>query len=286
MPMPPLISTVGPVEPALLDAFITHYQQLGVERFLLALHFPFPTPQERQDELLAVCLDRIGKPEIVVEEPWHENSSDPLRDELRRRAGPGWHLLADVDEFQQYPDSLDAVIADAEASGAPAVGGVLLDRVAADGSMAPWSVAVGLDRSYPLGGFITAEMLGGNPNKLVLAHSRVHNISTGNHEIPDFRPPNNPLVIIHHFKWRAGVLEYLRERVRRLASGEWRELSSAPRDEASLLLSHVGQHDDRIVVDDPTLPFRPVGMREFPSWWDDESQQLKETWPPRIVRGR
>ncbi|MCZ7460643.1 hypothetical protein [Streptomyces sp. WMMC940] len=46
--------------------------------------------------------------------PWHEHTNTQLRDALRHRAGPGWHLLADADEFQQYPAPLNEVIAQAE----------------------------------------------------------------------------------------------------------------------------------------------------------------------------
>lgn len=284
MKPPPLISTVGPVEPELLDAFISHYQALGIDRFLIALHFPEATDQGRKADLHDVCRNRIGKPAIVVEEPWHENASDPLRDELRDRAGSGWHLLVDPDEFHNYQIPLSTVIAAAEAAQERVVGGVMIDRVAADGTLAEWSPEVGLDDSYPLGGFLTAELLGGNARKIVLAHSDVRDVSTGNHRVPGMRPRNKPIVMIHHFKWRAGVLEYLRKRAEMFASGVWQEVAPASRQEAMRLLAHVAENGGKINVFDPGLPFRRVDLRTAPSWWHDEAQQLRDHWPPRVVR--
>ena len=284
MKPPPLISTVGPVEPALLDAFFTHYQSLGIERFLIALHFPEPTDPERKAALQEVCRKRIGEPEIIVEEPWHENASDPLRDELRARAGHGWHLLVDADEFQNYQRPLSAVIEAAEADRQLVVGGVMIDRVAADGALTGWSPEVGLDAGYPLGGFLTAELLGGNARKIVLAHSDVHDVSTGNHRVPGMRPRNKPIVMIHHFKWRAGVLEYLRKRAEMFASGTWREVAPASREEAMRLMSHVAENGGKINVFDPALPFRRVDLHTVPPWWHDEAQQLRDHWPPRVLR--
>ena len=269
-----LISTVGPVEPPLLEAFIEHYRILGVERFELALHMPEPTDPQRLADLLAVCRATIGEPSLVVEEPWHENASDRLREELRRRAGDGWHLLADADEFQDYPQGLAATLGEAEAAGWRVVGGILLDRIAADGAMPGWSAETGLDRSYPLGGFLTGRLMMGNPRKLVLVHSKVRDLVTGNHQSPSQRPMNRPLVAVHHFKWRSGVEDYLRHRIHMAASGQWRELSPAPREEAGIFLRHIADHNGRSDIDDPHMKFAPTQIGALPSSWAVESERL------------
>ncbi|MEU2226428.1 hypothetical protein [Streptomyces sp. NPDC018347] len=48
---PSLIAVVGPVEPPLLAAWVRHYRWLGVERFLIAFHFPDHVPDIRRNEL-------------------------------------------------------------------------------------------------------------------------------------------------------------------------------------------------------------------------------------------
>ncbi|WP_207916370.1 hypothetical protein [Micromonospora sp. KC723] len=280
MSAPPLIAVVGPVEPPLLEAFITHYEHLGVERFLFALHFPLPTPASVQEPLIEICRRRIGGAQLVAEEPWHESASNRLRDELRDRAGQGWHLLADADEFQCHPGGLATTVRDAEAAGVPVAGGVMLDRVAADGSIDGWSPSDGLDAAYPAGAFLTHSLLRGDPRKIVLVHSSVREVAVGNHRAPGFRPVNAPRVAIHHFKWRAGVVTYLRQRLDKLTAGEWRELSPAPRLEATRFFTHIDTHGGRFDIGDPVLNFRPVTVDRLPDWWAADSQHLVDTWRP------
>jgi hypothetical protein len=277
---PPLIAVVGPVEPPLLDAFITHYRQLGVERFLFALHFPLPTPMSVQEPLIEICRQRIGGARLIAEEPWHESASNRLRDKLRDQAGEGWHLLADADEFQCHPGGLAETVRAADTAGVPVAGGVMLDRVAADGSFPDWSPEQGLDATYPLGAFLTHSLLRGDPRKIVLVHSSVREVAVGNHRAPGFRPVNTPRVAIHHFKWRGDVLSYLRRRLDMLTAGEWRELSAAPRLEATRFFDHVNANDGRFDVTDQVLDFRPVDVHQLPEWWALKSQHLVDTWQP------
>lgn len=128
---PTLIAVVGPVEPPLLAAWVRHYQHLGVERFLIAFHFPEHVTDQQRHELQAASRELGVIPTGSSTGPWHEHTNTQIRDALRQAAGPGWHLLADADEFQQYPAPLTEVIAQAEKSGHRVVGGLMLDRVAA-----------------------------------------------------------------------------------------------------------------------------------------------------------
>ncbi|WP_239405015.1 hypothetical protein [Frankia sp. Cj3] len=155
----------------------------------------------------------------------------------------------------------------------------MLDRVAADGRLRPWAPEVGLDRSYPLGGFLTHRLLRGDPRKVVLVRSGVE-VASGNHRSPGRRPANDPLVIVHDFKWRGDVVTYLARRAAMLAAGRWQEQSPAVRDEAHRLLAHVEEHAGRLDVSGQTVLFRPVAMDAVPSWWADESRAIVDTWRP------
>jgi hypothetical protein len=150
-----MIAVIGPVEPALLAAWTAHYRQLGIERFHLAFHFPDHVPDTRQHQLLATGHDLGVSPATVSTGPWHEHTNSRLRDALREQAGPGWHLLADSDELHTYTVPLDEVIHAAETCGQKVVGGLILDRVAADGRLASWRPQAGLDPTFPLGGHLT-----------------------------------------------------------------------------------------------------------------------------------
>ncbi|MGH3712921.1 MAG: glycosyltransferase family 2 protein [Micromonosporaceae bacterium] len=283
---PPLIAVVGPVESALLAAFVDHYQGLGVNRFLLAFHFPDGTGDTVTEELMQACHVIVGKPEILSTGPWHESTNAALRDELRRRAGPGWHLIADIDEFQTYPTTISEAIEKARRSRRLVVTGLMLDRVAADGSLGSWSPGRGIDNAYPLGGFVTHRLLRADPRKIVLAHSSAP-LARGNHHSPGHPGVNEPPVPVHHFKWRRGVLAYLRNRAEMFASGQWREETPAMRTEAQRVFKHLAAHGGRFHVDSPLLDLKPVSLRETPAWWTAESTAINDNWlPPHLVDGQ
>ncbi|WP_043463967.1 hypothetical protein [Kitasatospora sp. MBT66] len=275
--MPPVIAVIGPVEPELLTAFTTHYRTLGITRFHLAFHFPDHVGADRRQALLTTCRDLGLAPRITSTGPWHETTNGGLRDELRRGAGEGWHLLADSDELQTYPDGLTTTIADAEADRCGTVRGLMLDRVTADGSLTGWDTADGLDAAYPLGGFVTHRVVRGDPRKIVLAHSSVQ-VASGNHRAPGHPPANRPPVVVHHFKWRHGVDDDVRRRAEHSADCTWKSLSQARHTEARRVLAHLQRNGGRIGV--RQLGLRPVTLAQTPTWWADEAQHLVDTWRP------
>ncbi|MEU1376048.1 hypothetical protein ABZ442_20680 [Streptomyces triculaminicus] len=218
-PAPPaLVSVIGPVEPALLIAWTAHYRTLGITGFRLAFHFPDHVLSPWRHQLLATAAELGIAPVTVSAGPWHEHTNTELRDALREQAGPGWHLLADSDEFHTFPAPLEEVIATAEETGRAVVGGVMLDRAAADGRLAHWRPETGLDHVFPLGGHLTHRLLRGDPRKIVLAQPGIA-VASGNHRAPGHKPDPDALACVHHFKWRAGVLEDLRRRVERFTCG-------------------------------------------------------------------
>ncbi|MEV7124196.1 hypothetical protein [Kitasatospora griseola] len=274
---PPLISVIGPVEPELLTAFAAHYRTLGVTRFHLAFHFPDHVSDDRRQALHTACRCLGITPEVVSTGPWHENINGTLRDELRSRAGDGWHLLADSDELQTYPAGIAAAIARAESDRVGTVRGLMLDRVTADGSLAGFDTADGLDAAYPLGGFVTHHMVRGDPRKIVLAHSSVQ-VASGNHRAPGHRPVNRPPIVVHHFKWRHGVAADIRRRAEHYATGTWESLGPACHSEARRVLAHLERNGGRIGV--RVLGLRPATLAAVPDWWAGEAQHIVDTWRP------
>jgi len=279
---PPMIAVIGPIEPALLTAWTAYYRALGVEQFLIAFHFPVCVPARHRDMLLATAIDLGIGPALTSRGPWHEHTNTELREQLRTLAGPGWHLLADSDEFHQFPTSVGEVIAAAQDSGSAVVGGLLLDRVSQDGELLPITPGMDLDRAFRLGGHLTYRVLRGDPRKIVAVRSDVV-VASGNHRAPGYRPDPDRLVCVHHFKWRAGVLADLHQRLHRFASGEWIERTPAVRSEAARLLDHVGRHRGRVDTTDPRPTYRPVSLDRLPAGWDTEARNILVQWrpPPR-----
>lgn len=279
MPLPPaLIAVIGPVEPALLTAWVHHYRTLGIERFLLGFHFPDHVTPQRRHHLQVACHEFGIIPAAISTGPWHEHTNPQLRDALRERAGTGWHLLTDSDEFHSYPAPLAEVLEEAR-SGIGTVGGLMLDRVATDGALTAWNPTEGLDAAYPLGGFLTHHLLRGDPRKIVLAHSSVP-VASGNHRAEGHRPRNRPPVVVHHFKWREGVRQDIERRAEHSATGAWKTASPAQLTEARRLLEHLQRHGGRIATDSPRIAFRPVSLQTMPAWWATEATQLAATWRP------
>ncbi|MFJ8807551.1 hypothetical protein [Streptomyces sp. NPDC102490] len=265
----------------MLTAWVDHYRSLGIERFVLGFHFTDYAPADRRLALQTACRELGITPAAISTGPWHEHTNTRLRDLLRVKAGDGWHLLADSDEFQVYPVPMDEVIAQAE-QGTGTVGGLMLDRVADDGTLTGWTFGVaGLDATYPLGGFLTHHLMRGDPRKVVLAHSRVP-VDSGNHRAEGHRPGNRPPVVVHHFKWRSGVAEDVERRALHSADGTWQTVSPAWLSEARQCMGHLVQHDGRINVDDPRFGFRPVSLRAVPAWWAAEATQLVSAWRPPV----
>lgn len=278
----PLIAVIGPVEPGLLHAFRDHYSSIGVTSFHLAFHFTAEHSPAAARAVLSAARDLPGPPPVISRGPWHEPLHSQLRDQLRAEAGGGWQMIADSDEFHAYPGPIAAMIAEAERAGSGVIGGVLLDRVRAGGllcSVPVTDTAAGLDQAYPLGGFLTWKLLGGDPRKVVLARSGMP-LALGSHRSPGNRPRNDPLVVVHHFKWRPGVTDDLRRRIRCHSNGEWHEQTPAIRTEAGRLLAHLDQNGGRIDTTSPDLAWRPAALTAMPSWWPQEAARVAAQFRP------
>ncbi|MCZ0970843.1 hypothetical protein O1L55_03650 [Streptomyces albulus] len=93
-----------PVEPALLTAWTAHYRTLGVGTSASPSTFPTTSPTPGSSSSWPGLRPRY-RPTNISTGPWHEHITPQLRDACEQ-AGPGWHLLADADEFHSYPAPL------------------------------------------------------------------------------------------------------------------------------------------------------------------------------------
>ncbi|MFF9583180.1 glycosyltransferase family 2 protein [Streptomyces achromogenes] len=281
---PALVAVIGSVEPPLLAAWVRYYRKLGIERFLIAFHFPEHVPETHRHELQSAAREMGIVPAHTSTGPWHEHTNGELRDALRHRAGPGWHLLADADEFHQYPGPLHQVILRAEETGHRVVGGLMLDRVTAGGRLSGWRPEGGLDLAYPLGGHLTHRLLRADPRKIVLAHHDV-TVASGNHRSPGHRPDPDRLCAVHHFKWREGVRQDIERRAAHSADGTWQTTSAARLAEARRLLAHLGKHGGAIDTSDPRFAFRRVSLARLPANWLAEARGIVTAWRPYAYSG-
>jgi hypothetical protein len=175
-----------------------------------------------------------------------------------------WIVWSDSDEFQGPPGSLVSLAEEADAAGAQVVRGLLVDRVASDGSLPPLDPDLSLWDLFPRAVLIPDAISRAERRKVAMARGWVR-VSGGNH----FPRPGQRLlegpgwVPIHHFKWDATVLDRLRFRLRpafRDACPWWVE----SRDLLAYFEARGGSFDPADLVDFP-LPDRGLLRPPSPS---------------------
>ncbi|WP_432102035.1 glycosyltransferase family 2 protein [Streptomyces sp. bgisy091] len=263
------ISVVGG-DTSLLGSAITHYRRLGVQEFHIVRH-----AESADDPGVAASVEVMRKAGLtfsdIVVGPWHEHLNPALIREAMSRHPDDWWVVADLDEFQLYPDELPAVIAHCERRGYDHVSGAFLDRVAADGTLPEpdTSHPDAVWHQYGLAGLLTLRLLRARPTKVTLARGRVE-LAYGQHTSWSGRgaPPADLYAQVHHFKWTGSARARLARRVAAYASGRWEVNDPVIIEESRAFLTHLDAHDGRIDVGDPTLAFLPCGTtyHDYTGW--------------------
>jgi len=250
----------GPLD--LLPHWLDHYLRLGVDQIVLCILRD--GSRERMDEIHTAVA---GLPVQLHEfDGWTDDGQQlVMRNALDRAGcdGEDWVLHADLDEFNEFPCSIDELAMEMEKAGRRAVHGNFVDRVSADGSLIPALPTPTLSEQFPIECFLSDRILHACPEKIMLARHEVW-ISGGHHKAgcfsgghvvgrwPDYR--------VHHFKWRAGLLERLEWALANVASvdSQWGR-------ETARLLEFVTPHG-RIPIEDERLGAVNAGIRT-PNVW-------------------
>ncbi|MEU0947481.1 glycosyltransferase family 2 protein [Streptomyces canus] len=252
------VSVVGG-DTGLLDAAITHYRTLGVESFHIARHIESlddPGFQRSQD-----VVARHGISFAAVHQgPWDEDLNGYLIRAQMRRHPQDWWVVADLDEFHVYDQPLADVITACETGGYDYVKGALLDRVAADGSLAPFKPHDSIWSQYPLAGLVTLRLPGGGSSKVTLARGDVR-LHLGQHGAETGRliPAEQSFPQVHHFKWNDSALARLVQREQAYSSGDWHLTYPDTVDESRRMLQHLEANGGRIDVSAQELLLRRCG---------------------------
>ena len=232
------------LDAAILPHFLRHYSELGVTAFHFAINTRLnPTIADQVQALASsypVHVDAVYEVDdvtsVVAE---HLNA---IR--LRRAQPDEWIAVTDLDEFFTLDRPLADILAHCDAQGHDHIVGRFVDRVAIDGRFPALAPAPSLFEQYPLGRRLTRNLLGGNDVKVVLHKARCE-IIRGHHRIGGGRAAAPFVVDVHHFKWKAGVIERHRERLR-----VQEQLGLPWAHESRSFLAYVDRHG-RIDIDDP-----------------------------------
>jgi len=200
----------------ILTQFIEHYRQVGVDCVVLNINTHANGLMVQQVEA------RIRNYPVLISYIYNAPQTWQIQNRLRNRAQElfmkqeDWALIADLDEFQEYPHPLSEVFQNCEERGDNCIYGTFLDRVSSSGELpslrADWPVSI----QFPVGVPLTREILRAPSTKIVAVKGHLKPPMTC---IPmartaDFSEPRiSPIqATIHHYKWHAGVLRKLRER--------------------------------------------------------------------------
>ena len=215
MSAPHLITTVGGTAVPTLEPMLRYYISLGVKSIFLNLHLRDDSDPIRETVEEIAC--RCGTPitDIYVGD-WQEIQQEAYA-KPRRDYPNDWFLLADSDEFQQYPAPLADIVTECERHNWDHLKGCFLDRLAADGSFPALDDAQSLEDQFPLGAMLTFPVMLGDPRKITLVRGPIYVIH-GQHFTysPMGCPPDIHFIPVHHFKWTVGIPERLVERIERM----------------------------------------------------------------------
>jgi hypothetical protein len=254
------LTTVAGAFVEVLPHMLEHYRAQGVESFLVNAHV-----SSENDPV----LDRIRQItsefgcgiESIALGPWRQEVNPSIYERTRAVFPNDWFVLADQDELQLYPGDLRSILEECDAKGFDYVEGGFIDRIASDGGFAPVLRNRSIWEQFPLGGYISTPILDANPNKIVAAKGHVK-LVPGQHAALSGRgcPAEECYVEVHHFKWVAGIVERLEQRV-----AFYKEQHDPLWQESAKFLDYVRAHDGRIDITDSLFHIAPCSPGH-PCW--------------------
>ena len=228
---PRLFCTVGvDWDLGLLPHWLRHYRRAGVApadfHVVLNTRFDDNRRVEPARRLLAAA-------DVEASAVWRGTFSSTARLDyktpfLDALPDDAWVLVVDSDEFHRYPCPLKAMLSYFEVTGIDAVGGHLVDRVAADGRLAAVRPTPSVFEQFPLECDVTGTVSGAK-NCKILAHRAWVRCSRSHHKLEqDPRTARARCVperlkrrqldgterlVVDHFKWTADLEARLGERI-------------------------------------------------------------------------
>lgn len=242
-----------------LPHMLQHYRELGLTSIFVNVHLRFP-----EDPVLATVkqiTDAFGCGiASVTAGDWQKNLRGMYSQQRQSRPND-WFVLADQDELQLYPAGILDAIEYCDRKGYDYIRGTFVDRISADGSLRELGDDSDLMCQFPLGGFISYPLLGGDPRKVVAAKGRIP-LAKGQHCAlsGDGCPVKNLFVQVHHFKWVHGLAERLEKRAEELRNNgvpHWVE--------SARFVSYYRSHGCRIEIQDPRFRIARCNPR-YENW--------------------
>jgi len=205
--------------------FLQHYEKFRPKKILIVVNASkdsetYNTVKEKVKKYRNLC--------VLQEWPGEFSEDEKVAQEKlissHYRKDSDWAIYADIDEFQFYPKDIRSSIKNAKRLGFDYLEGRLIDRICITGELTPIIKDIPLEVQYPIGGYITKEILKGWDKKIVCAKMS-RDIGGGRHVFinrggvyfkgcntePYFEElsPHSFGIEIHHFKWNELTIKKL-----------------------------------------------------------------------------
>jgi len=265
-----LTATIGH-DIRLLPKFLQYYTSLDIDNFLIILNAP-----ETSDPTLEEAEKILSEYNIKPAMTWIGEFSEDEKVEHERQCillnclAKDWVLYADLDEFQVYNETLHSTADDCLSKGKAYVEGRLVDRISKDGKFVELNTEKLLDKQFPLGGYITKNVLQGWDKKIVLAQASeivggghhllmYQDIKPGRAQTQNYVEPEfeDGLIRIHHFKWDISILQ----RMKYALGLQSLSLKNGWHKEIKNFITYLEQHDSKIDPRDKVLEMKPVKQK-------------------------
>jgi hypothetical protein len=176
----------------LLSHFLCHCKKAGVTEFYIkqidAVVSAFRLPPE-------VTLLRG----LDVADSFYGGNAAVTEMRRRYQSSYEWVIICDLDEFIEFPSSIEAVVDSADNAGANVVRATMFDRFSIDGRLINFGPESDLSQLYPVKARFIANVLDGADYKGVLVKGELR-ASVAHHEFVD-EIVYPELLEISHYKW-------------------------------------------------------------------------------------
>lgn len=189
----------------LLPHFVRHYAALGFTDWIVAVHSACgPVDWKALEQASPMRIHRVqcyrwnprGRRDTLL--------INGLRS-IHVASDAEWHAVADVDEFYEYPLPLPELAETAILSNC--VVGEFVDRLAADGSLAPIRSDMPISEQFPVRSRFSHILLRSVCRKIMLCREE-HALSSGHHEM-FYERAFGVQGFAHHYKWNSDAIPHL-----------------------------------------------------------------------------
>ena len=206
----------------LIPHFIRHYET-KVDEINMVVYVSDVNPNLEEEVYSKVNNHpKVKIVSIVKDRVFDWNRVTELYNQTKNLYPNDWWVVADIDEFHLYSDSLLQIIHTCNKNGYELVRGGFIDRIGRDGEFPELKNDTSIWEQFPNAGFFRYPMSDACPNKVCIMKGHIE-ITSGQHYAKingqttwKWQGWNHPLinphdsVQVHHFKWDSTSIERIK----------------------------------------------------------------------------